>query len=55
MQKRAFHALKRVFMHVSGLPLPHFDFKKIIYRRIGFLSKFYGIELETCINVRFRA
>ena len=27
MHKRAFQALKRTFMHVSGLPLPYFDNK----------------------------
>ena len=27
MNKRAFQALKRTFMHVSGLPLPYFDDK----------------------------
>ena len=27
MQKRAFQALKRTFMHVSGLPLLYFDKK----------------------------
>ena len=25
MQKRAFQALKRTFMHFSGLPPPNFD------------------------------
>ena len=27
MHKRAFEALKRTFMHVSGLPPPYFDNK----------------------------
>ena len=27
MHKRAFQALKRTFMHVSGLPPPYFDNK----------------------------
>ena len=27
MHKRAFQALKRTFMHVSGLPPPYFDLK----------------------------
>ena len=54
MPKFSVQALKRVFMHVSHLPPPHFDFKKSFYRRIGFLSKYYGGTLETCLNVRFR-
>ena len=54
MHKRAFQALKRTFMHVSGLPTPFFDLKKKIYKVIGFLSN-YGVgRPETCINVRFR-
>ena len=28
MHKRALQALKRTFMHVSGLPPPYFDLKK---------------------------
>ena len=31
MQKRAFQALKRKFMHVSGLPPPDFDSKTNLY------------------------
>ena len=27
MHKRAFQALKRTFMHVSGIPPPYFDNK----------------------------
>ena len=53
MLKRAFQALKRVLMHVSGLPSPYFDFKKIVFRVIGFLSNYYRGTLETCLNVRF--
>ena len=30
MHKRAFQALKRMFMHFSGLPLPYFNKKQII-------------------------
>ena len=30
MHKRAFQALKRMFMHVSGLPPPYFDLKKLL-------------------------
>ena len=39
MHKHAFQALKRTFMHVSGLPPPFFD-KKTICKVIGF---FYQI------------
>ena len=38
MHKRAFQALKRTVMHVSGLPPSFFD-KKPIYKLIGFLIK----------------
>ena len=54
MHKRAFQGLKRTFMHVSNLPPPYFDKKKLIYKVIGFLSKYVGGRPETCINVRFR-
>ena len=30
MHKRAFQALKRTFMHVSGLPPPYFDNKTCV-------------------------
>ena len=53
MHKRAFQALKRTFMHVSGLPPPYFD-KKLIYKFLVLLSKYGGGRPETCINVRFR-
>ena len=36
MHKRAFQALKRTFMHVSGIPPPYFD-NKTKY----FVNKFY--------------
>ena len=38
MQKRAFQALKRTFMHVSGLPPPYLIIK-LIYKVISFLIK----------------
>ena len=38
MHKRAFQALQRTFMHVSGLPPPYFD-KKLIYIVFGFLNQ----------------
>ena len=38
MHKRAFQALKRTFMHVSGLPPPYL-IKKLIYILYGFLSQ----------------
>ena len=38
MHKRAFQALKRTVMHVSGLPPSFFD-KKPIYKLIGFLDQ----------------
>ena len=55
MQKRAFQVLKRTFMHVSGLLLSYFLFKrKTIYKIIRFLSKYGGGRPKTCISVRFR-
>ena len=56
MHKRAFQALKRTFMHVSGSsPTAYFDLKKQFYKVIGFFkSKYGGGRPETCINVRFR-
>ena len=55
MHKRAFQALKRTFMHVSGLPPPYFDNKNQILYELVLLSKYGGGSPETCINVRFRA
>ena len=57
MHKRAFQALKRMFMHVSG-PRHHILTIKLIYKVIVLLSKYMGEgggRPETCINVRFRA
>ena len=54
MHKRAFQALKRTFMHVSGLPPPYFD-NKTNYLKLVLLSKYGGRGPETCINMRFRA
>ena len=55
MHKRAFQALKRTFMHDSGLP-HHNLIIKLIYKVFGFLlSKHGGGRPEICINVRFRA
>ena len=53
MHKRAFQALKRTFMHVSGLP-HHILIIKLIYYNLVLLSKYGGGRPETCINVRFR-
>ena len=54
MYKRAFQALKRTFMHVSGLP-HHVLIKKPITLQNDFLfSKYGGGRPDTCINVRFR-
>ena len=39
MQKRAFQALKRTFMHVSGLLLPYFDEIKTIFKVFVFLNQ----------------
>ena len=44
MHKRAFQALQRTFMHVSGLPPPYFYLKKIIYIVIGFFKSKNGGE-----------
>ena len=53
MHKRAIQALKRMFMHVSGL-FPTYLIKKLIYKLFGFFLKDGGGRPETCINVRFR-
>ena len=53
MHKRAFQALKRTFMHVSGLP-HHILIIKLNYKVFGFIIKYGGGRPETCINVRFR-
>ena len=55
MHKRTFQALKRTFMHVSGLLPAYFYFKKVITNYLVILSKDGGGRPETCINVRFRA
>ena len=63
MHKRAFQALQRTFMHVSGLPPPYFDKKTNLYfrrafqalkRTLVFYQNMVGERPETCINVRFR-
>ena len=54
MHKRAFQALKRTFMHVSGLPPPNFDNKNQKLYKLVLLSKYGMGSPETCINVRFR-
>ena len=57
MYKRAFQALKRMFMHVSGLPPSYFDKKKkqFFYKLFFFLIKILWGRPETCINMRFGA
>ena len=47
MHKRAFQALKRTFMHVSGLP-HHILIKKnqILYKLVFFKSKYGGEDLR---------
>ena len=51
MHKRAFQALKRTFIHVSGLPPTYFDFKKTIDKVHGFFkSKLVGVRPDTYIN-----
>ena len=54
MLKRAFQALKRTFLHVSGFH-HHILIIKLIYKVFGLPSKYYEGRPETCINVRFRA
>ena len=44
MHKRAFQALKRTFMHVSGLFPPYFDLKKLIYKVFGFFYQKMVLE-----------
>ena len=39
MHKRAFQALKRTFLHISGLPPPLFIRQKTIYQVIVFFLK----------------
>ena len=55
MHKRAFQALKRTFMHVTGLLTPYFDKKNQKLYKLVLISKHGGGRPETCINVRFRA
>ena len=45
MHKRAFQALKRTFMHVSGLP-HHILIIKLIYKVLVLLSKYGGEDLK---------
>ena len=54
MHKRAFQALKRTFMHVSGLPPPYFDLKKTNFFNWFFESKYGGGRPETCIKRAFQ-
>ena len=54
MHKRAFQALKRTLMHVSDLPPPYFDFKKLIFFKLVFLSKYGGGRPDTCMRFRPR-
>ena len=39
MHKGAFQALKRTLMHVSDLPPPYFDFKKLIFYKLFFFNQ----------------
>ena len=55
MHKRAFQAMKRTFMHVSGFLPAHFDNKTKNFINYFLLSKYAAGRPETCINVRFRA
>ena len=51
MQKRAFQALKRTFLHVSGLPPPFLDKKN--YKVIGFYKTMVWEDLrhaKTCVS-----
>ena len=43
MHKRAFQALKRTFMRVSGLPPTHFD-KKLKFKVFGFIIKIWWVK-----------
>ena len=53
--KRAFQALKRTFIAVSGLPQPYFDEKNQLHCKLVFLKpKNAGRKPQTCIDVRFR-
>ena len=56
MHKRALQCLKRTFVHVSGLPPPSFDKKKLktLESKLVLLSKYGGGRPDTCIKVRYR-
>ena len=45
MHKRAFQALKCMFMHVSALS-PTYLIKKLIYKLFGFFIKNFGEDLR---------
>ena len=45
MHKRAFQALKRTFMHVSGLLPPYFDIKTKCFIKYYFIQIFYKLVL----------
>ena len=52
MHKRAFQALTRTFLHVSGLLSTYFDNKKPIYEAIVFYQIILGEDLrhaKTCL------
>ena len=46
MNKHAFQALKRIFMHVSGLNSQNFDLKNQLHYKLVFLSKYGGEDLR---------
>ena len=46
MHKRAFQALKRTFMHVSGLPPPYFDNKTNLYSFWFHYQNMVGEDLQ---------
>ena len=53
MHKRAFQALKRTFMHVTGPP-HHILIIKLNNKVFGFIIEIWWGRPEKCINVRFR-
>ena len=53
MHKRAFQALKRTFMHVSGLPPPYFDIKTKNFINWFYHQNMVGEDLkhaQTCVS-----
>ena len=46
MHKRAFQALKRIFIHVSFLTPPYFDKRHLLYKMIFSYKNMVGEDLR---------